>query len=293
MSEITNNNNVELSSVYTASLAESLSPSRHHADTNNNNDNSAADIPQTYEEAIIALNQARAKLKLPQYSINSSNNDNLVNSNNPSDEVNDLQYGRWSSNFFHCCSGGETNRAISFDEYLNTPVYRLLMKRLPWLVSLLLIQSFSATILHAFESLLDKKIVLAVFVPMLVGTGGNAGNQPGVMVTRALATGQLDMKKLLYKEFKTGIFTSAILCLIAFFRVLVEYPQDPTSAGVISITLFIGILISIGLGILFSAGLDRMKNCDPADGAAPMLTTISDLLGITLLCGIAVAFMGD
>jgi magnesium transporter len=55
----------------------------------------------------------------------------------------------------------------------------VLSKRLPWLVALLLLQSFSAAILHAFDELLAKHIVIAVFIPMLVGTGGNAGNQPG------------------------------------------------------------------------------------------------------------------
>ena len=54
-----------------------------------------------------------------------------------------------------------------------------------------MLQSFSAAIMHGFQRLLEQHLVVAMFVPMLVGTGGNAGNQPGVMITRALGSGEL------------------------------------------------------------------------------------------------------
>jgi magnesium transporter len=164
-------------------------------------------------------------------------------------------------------------------------------KRLPWLVALLLLQSFSAAILHAFDELLERNIVIAVFIPMLVGTGGNAGNQPGVMVTRALSMGSIPIKPLLKREFLLACITAALLSTLGFLRVLAEYPKDAESAFVIALALAVVILISVFLGIGFSIGLDKLKRCDPADGAAPLLTTISDLIGISCLCLISYIFL--
>ncbi len=277
------------------------------------------DTPLSYDEAIRALNQVRTHLRVQQikfaqafqHKVNETHSplnqekkqkrENSINANqqNHTTQAHSHQ-GYHAGGAVHPCiqclgldgDGGEVKREVSFDEYLAMPITKILMKRMPWLVCLLIVQSFSATILHAFESLLDKHIVLAVFVPMLVGTGGNAGNQPGVMVTRALATGELNVRKLLLKEMTIAFFTASTLALIAFLRVWMEYPADEASAAVLALALFVGIFISIFLGIAFSIGLDRIRNCDPADGAAPLLTTISDLLGIALLCGIAEGVIG-
>ena len=83
------------------------------------------------------------------------------------------------------------DRDYSLQKYLDTSTCGVLKARLPWLVTLLILQSFSAAIMHGFHTVLEEHIVVAFFVPMLVGTGGNAGNQPGVMVTRALGSGEL------------------------------------------------------------------------------------------------------
>lgn len=78
---------------------------------------------------------------------------------------------------------------VLMDKYLGASPMRLLGGRLPWLVALLLLQSTAALVMAMFEELLDRELVIAFFVPMIVGTGGNAGNQPGVAVTRALGLG--------------------------------------------------------------------------------------------------------
>lgn len=181
------------------------------------------------------------------------------------------------------------NSTLTLEQYFVTPFWRLLLKRMPWLVGLLLLQSFSASILASYDSYLEAHIIFTYFVPMVVGTGGNAGNQCSVMVTRALALGMGDAEvvRVIKKEGPIAILTAILLGIFAFIRVAIEYPDDKSSAAAIAVTLGVSIIISIALGIFFSYGIERVNRCDPADGATPLLSTISDIIGIALLCGIS------
>ncbi|KAJ8607425.1 hypothetical protein CTAYLR_009986 [Chrysophaeum taylorii] len=179
--------------------------------------------------------------------------------------------------------------AGSFEEYFATSYTRLLRDRLPWLVGLLLLQSSAALIMGTFENLLDKHLVIAFFVPMIVGTGGNAGNQPGVMTTRALSRGTFDshkLHKLVRRETLLALVTGTLLAVLAFLRVLLQYPSKIKEAGAISIAVFLMVNLAIFIGVAFSIVIDR-TGADPANGAAPLLTTVADLVGITLLCAVA------
>jgi cation transporter-like permease len=202
----------------------------------------------------------------------------------------------WSSHAHHTLpSDHHHHPKISLDQYFSTPFYWLLVKRLPWLVGLLILQSFSASILHSYDDYMARHLIFSFFVPMVVGTGGNAGNQCSVMVTRALALGMGDSEvlRVVRKEAPVAVITSFVMAFFSFIRIIIEYPHDGVAALAISITLGLSILISIALGIAFSYGIERVKKCDPADGAAPLLTTVSDLIGIALLCGIATSMVQD
>lgn len=189
------------------------------------------------------------------------------------------------------CGGGKhvATEEGSLEEYFATPARVLLRERLPWLVGLLLLQSCAAIVMDSFESLLDRHLVIAFFVPMIVGTGGNAGNQPGVMTTRALARGGVTRRKverLLAREAGLALLTGGLLAVIAFLRVLGQYPDEGREALAIALAVFGMVNVAIFIGVGFSVGIDAC-NGDPANGAAPLLTTVADLLGITLLCGIS------
>jgi Mg/Co/Ni transporter MgtE len=147
-------------------------------------------------------------------------------------------------------SGGAVEapgHTMSLQEYFATPFYVLLLRRLPWLVGLLLLQSFSASILHGYDEYLNTHMIFSFFIPMIVGTGGNAGNQCSVMVTRALALGMSDREvmRVVHKESPTALLTGLILALFAFLRVVLEYPDDKTEAAAIAITLGVSIILSI------------------------------------------------
>ena len=183
----------------------------------------------------------------------------------------------------------------SLSKYLDTSVWGTLKQRLPWLVTLLILQSFSAAIMHGFHTVLEEHIVVAFFVPMLVGTGGNAGNQPGVMVTRALGNGELKepgvLRRVVSKESRISFTIATILGSISFVRVEIEYPGEHLSALTIAIAMWFVVFLAVFLGVGFSVLLDRL-GLDPAAGAAPTLSTIADITGITVLCASALIILG-
>jgi len=180
---------------------------------------------------------------------------------------------------------GNEIHTYDLSTYFALPFWKLSLNRLPWLVGLLFLQSFSAAIMGSFEQLLEKHIIVTLFVPMLVGSGGNAGNQPGVMVTRALSTGEIKghVTKLLKKELVMAFITSTTIGILGFCRVLMDPSPDPQSALAIGLSLWCVVFVAIFLGIFFSLMMDRI-GIDPAAGSAPLLTTIADLIGISLLC---------
>lgn len=182
-----------------------------------------------------------------------------------------------------------------FEAILATPMCKTIRDRLPWLVGLLLFQSVSAFIMHKFENTLDANLVVAFFIPMLVGTGGNAGNQPGVMVTRALSTGDPSSKTLrsiICREIAISFIQACTLSSVAFFRVIMQFPKAMPTSFTVAISLFGVVLISASLGVSMSLILHYL-NIDPANAAAPIVSTVSDLIGILLLCSCTAIFLGS
>lgn len=188
------------------------------------------------------------------------------------------------------------DNVMTLREYLRIPLWRKLRVRLPWLVGLLLLQSFSASIMHGFEDILESNFVVALFVTMLVGTGGNAGNQSGVIVTRALSHERefihANYCRVLGQEAQLALVQGCVLAAVCFGRVLVEFPDYVWPALTIATALFVVVFFSMLLGIVFSLGIDRLR-LDPAAGAAPLLTVVADMLGISTLCLVGLAILGS
>ena len=189
----------------------------------------------------------------------------------------------------------QTSVHLDMDEYLKVPLWRHIRIRTPWLMILLLLQSFSALIMGKFDEIFQRHIVIALFVTMIVGAGGNAGNQPGVMLTRALAKDRefitRHLRRVLHTEGILALVQGTVLGVLAFCRVLVEYPGQPRSALVIGLSTGAVVMAGICWGIGFSLGLDRMQ-VDPAAGAAPLTTVLADTTGITLICIFALLILG-
>ena len=171
--------------------------------------------------------------------------------------------------------------------YFETPLSQMFYERGKWLVPLLLFQSVSGQIMSRFDAMLSEHVIIAFFLTMLIGTGGNAGNQSATLVIRGLATGEINRNQgmlVLMREFAIGVFIAASLSLISFGRVIFTNGNH-VIASAISLSLFCIVLASMVLGTLIPLILERF-GIDPAHSAAPFLATLMDIIGIMIYCSI-------
>ncbi len=178
------------------------------------------------------------------------------------------------------------------NSYFMTSFWSLIMQRGSWLCGLFLFQSFSSLILASYQSLLDQYTIIAVFLTMLIGTGGNAGNQSATLVIRGLTTREMsraNAMKVLFREFNISLIIAFVLSVICFARVMLTHNHF-MSAVAISLSLFLIVVASIFCGSLIPLLLDRL-GVDPAHSAAPFLATLMDILGVLIYCFVCSKFL--
>ncbi|MDQ5890541.1 MAG: Magnesium transporter MgtE [Candidatus Dependentiae bacterium] len=171
--------------------------------------------------------------------------------------------------------------------YFETSTSMMFFERSKWLSGLLLLQSVSSVIMRRYEGMLADNVVLTLFLSMLVGTGGNAGNQSATLVIRGLATGEIGRKRrlsLFFREFRLSIMIASLLSVLSFCRVWVMH-GNLAAAFAISASLFSIVCVSMLLGTLIPLTLHHFK-IDPAHSAAPFLATLMDVIGILIYCSI-------
>lgn len=170
------------------------------------------------------------------------------------------------------------------DEFSNIPFTEQLQDRASWLVGLLIFQSCSGFILQEYNELLEKNMDIVNFLTMLVGAGGNAGNQACVRVIRGLSVGTLTPKTLpsyLRTEAKMTICISLILSLAGMLRALLfSVPAAETFA--ITISLWFIVSVSIVLGAALPLGMHYV-GIDPAHSSTT-IQVVMDILGVSITC---------
>ena len=169
------------------------------------------------------------------------------------------------------------------EHYLTARVKDLFKKRFVWLIFLYLVENITARIVSSYTDIISKVAILAAFIPMILDTGGNAGSQSAVLVTRALALGELtirDVLRVLSKELLTSLLLSITIAPIAFlFAYGVSFNITVSIAVALAVLLVIMSCSVIGgLLPLFASAL----KIDPAVISAPLLTTIADIIGLTI-----------
>ncbi len=176
--------------------------------------------------------------------------------------------------------------------YLKTSVWRICISRLPWLLILLVSSTLSGLIISANEATLNMPIygiVLTACMPMLMGTGGNAGSQASAMIIRGLAIGEVkfsDTWKVIWKEIRVSVLLGAILSVACFAKVMLvdglyQMNNGTMVAIVICVSLFVTILAAKLIGALLPLFAKKCK-LDPAVVASPFITTIIDVLSLTV-----------
>ncbi|MGF7037725.1 magnesium transporter [Mucilaginibacter lappiensis] len=181
--------------------------------------------------------------------------------------------------------------------YVHTPIFSLIKKRAGWLIILFLSEMLTATAMGYFEVEIAKAVVLALFVPLVISSGGNSGSQAATLIIRAMAVKELNVKDWWYvmrREILSGVCLGAILGAIGFLRITVWQYLHWYNYGehwiLMAITIFfslIGIVLWGTLsGSMIPMLLKRLK-LDPATSSAPFVATLVDVTGLVIYFSIA------
>lgn len=185
-------------------------------------------------------------------------------------------------------------------DYLKTGTWEHFRKRVVWIVSLAAVGIISGMIIHNYENALEKLLILALYMPMVADTGGNAGSQAATVVVRALALGQVNVKdwlKILWKEAKVSVLLSVCLGALAFAKVLfLSWETEiPAAYRLSEIAFAISLALSLQVitATIIGAGLPilvKRFGGDPAVAASPAITTVVDITGLLIYFGTASLF---
>ena len=177
--------------------------------------------------------------------------------------------------------------------YMRTGVYEEWKKRIPWLLLLMISATFSGMIISSFEEALSVYVILTSFIPMLMGTGGNAGGQASTTIIRGLSVGELefeDMPKVVFKEFKVSALCGITLALANFAKLMIFEKVGLQVALVVSMTLLVVVIIAKLVGCALPM-LAKKIGFDPAVMASPFITTIVDVISLLIYFEIAAAWL--
>jgi magnesium transporter len=169
---------------------------------------------------------------------------------------------------------------------------QLARSRVVWLLVLIVAASLTVNVLHLFEATIAQVVELALFIPLLIGTGGNTGSQAATTVTRAIALGEVrldDARAVVLREGRVGALLGALLALLAFLPVAVLFSLR--TAVVISCTLLAICTLATFVGALLPLIAKRV-GADPAVMSAPFITTLIDASGLLVYFLIARLVLG-
>jgi magnesium transporter len=187
------------------------------------------------------------------------------------------------------------------EPYLDIPLLKLFRKRIGWLVVLFLGEMLTATAMGYFEDEIAKAVVLALFVPLIISSGGNSGSQASTLIIQAMAVGEItlsDWWRVLRRELTSGILLGSVLGFIGFVRVGVWHSIAPNLYGEhwLQIASTVGFsLVGVVLwgtlsGSMLPIALKKL-GADPAVSSAPFVATLVDVTGLVIYFSVALLFL--
>lgn len=177
--------------------------------------------------------------------------------------------------------------------YMKTSVFGLYRKRAPWLLILMLSATFTSAIISSFEAVLANVLILSSFIPMITGSGGNAGSQSSVSVIRALSLGEIQFKSIflvLWKEFRVSILCGITLAAANFVKLLLFDLNGQENAFMIALVISLTLVGTIIMAKLVGSSLPLLASkvgFDPAVMANPLISTVCDSLSLLIYFGVA------
>jgi magnesium transporter len=177
------------------------------------------------------------------------------------------------------------------EPYDTTPFMTMVRKRASWLVVLFVGELLTATAMGFFEEEIEKAVVLALFVPLIISSGGNSGSQAATLIVRALALGEIKLRdwwKVLCREFGSGLMLGGILGTLGFLRIAVWSTFSDTYGEhwmLIGLTVALSLVGIVTWGTLSGAMLPfilKRLGADPATSSAPFVATLVDVTGLII-----------
>ncbi len=187
------------------------------------------------------------------------------------------------------------------EPYLDIPLLKLFRKRIGWLVVLFLGEMLTATAMGYFEDEIAKAVVLALFVPLIISSGGNSGSQASTLIIQAMAVGDVylsDWWRVLRRELLSGLLLGSVLGVIGFIRVAVWHSVAPQIYGdhwfqigaTVGISLMGVVLWGTLTGSMLPIALKKL-GADPAVSSAPFVATLVDVTGLIIYFSVALLFL--
>jgi len=181
--------------------------------------------------------------------------------------------------------------------YLKTSIWRLWLSRAPWLLVLMLSATFTGLIIKHYGTVASD-ILLTACMPMLTGTGGNAGSQASATIIRGLALSEIrpaDILKVIWKEVRVSVFLGVTLAVACFAKLmavdrLYALPNGFIYSAIICITMVITVMIAKVVGCVLPI-LAKVLKLDPAVVASPFISTIVDAISLIVYYNIAIALL--
>ena len=178
--------------------------------------------------------------------------------------------------------------------YIKTGVFQTFLKRIPWLLLLMISATFTVKIIQSYEQALASYVVLTSFIPMLMDTGGNAGSQASVTIIRSLSLNEIKFKdifKVIFKEIRVAMLVGITLAIANFFKLMIIDHVTVTIALVVCLTLIITVLCAKIVGSTLPMFAKKI-GFDPAVMASPFITTIVDAISLIIYFTIATKLLG-
>ncbi|MBO9155385.1 magnesium transporter [Chitinophaga sp. GCM10012297] len=207
----------------------------------------------------------------------------------------------WIANEEHTEDIQKIGGTEALDEpYLDMPLLRLIKKRVGWLVILFIGEMLTASVMTYFEDEIAKAVVLALFIPLIISSGGNSGSQASTLIIQAMALGELtiaDWWRVMRRELLSGIMLGSVLGLIGFIRILVWNSFFHTYGDhtiLIGLTLGVSLIGVVLWGTLSGSMLPlllKRAGADPASSSAPFVATLVDVTGLLIYFTVAYIFL--
>lgn len=179
-------------------------------------------------------------------------------------------------------------------EYLDIGVFKHCKSRLPWLLLLTVSLMITGVIISRFEAVLSQVVVLTVYLPLLMGTGGNTGTQAATLIIRGLSLGDIELRdalKVFWKEFRISLILGIVLSAFNFAKIMIIDQESVSIAITVCASIMIVVMFAKFIGGMLPILAKRM-GIDPALMATPMISSLTDMVACLTYLAMASMILG-